>query len=138
VPGDMRDPRAILADPALTRLISLAEPVCVLLCGVLHFLEAGPARQVATAFTAAIPAGSYVIASVGTGEENELSTEFRAAYTAANLHFHSLTQVTSFFDGLDLITPGVVPARGWVAETPLAPLQPRQGTFLAGVGRKQP
>jgi len=134
--GDMRDPGAILNDPGLSRLISLDGPVCVLLAGVLHFLDADTARQVATAFTRAIPAGSYVILSVGTGEDNQLSADYRAAYTAAPLYFHNLAKVQTFFGGLELIPPGVVPARGWQANAPLPRLEPRQGTFLAGVGRK--
>jgi len=136
LPGDMRDPQAILADPGLARLISWAEPVCVLLSGVLHFLDASQARQVATAFIRAIPAGSYVIISVGTGEQNPLSADYKAAYTAARLYFHSPGQVVSFFDGLQLVPPGVVPARGREGDAPLPQLEPRQGTFLAGVGRK--
>jgi hypothetical protein len=41
LPGDVRDPQAILADPDLNRLISWAEPVCVLLCAVLYFHSPG-------------------------------------------------------------------------------------------------
>src|SRR5215469_8293246 len=57
VPGDMRDPAAILADSQLTSAIDLASPVCVLLSGVLHFIDAGVARDVATAFSRAITPG---------------------------------------------------------------------------------
>jgi S-adenosyl methyltransferase len=47
LPGDLRDPAAILADPELAKLISLDEPVGMLLSGVLHFLHASTAHQVA-------------------------------------------------------------------------------------------
>jgi O-methyltransferase involved in polyketide biosynthesis len=136
LPGDMRDPDAILADPRLARLISLDEPVCVLLSGVLHFLDAAAAQQVAAAFTSQIPAGSYVVISVGTGAENAVAADFRAAYTAARLYFHTPSQLLGFFDGLELVPPGVVPARGWAGAAPVPDLEPRQGSFLAGVGRK--
>jgi S-adenosyl methyltransferase len=43
----------------------------------------------------------------------------------------------SFFDGLQLVPPGVVPVRGWEGDGPLPVLEPRQGSFLAGVGRKR-
>jgi S-adenosyl methyltransferase len=135
--GDLRDPEAILADPDLAGLISLDEPVCVLLSGVLHFLDAGTARKVAATFIRAIPVGSYVLISVGTGEENALAKDYRAAYTAARLYFHSPGEMLSFFDGLDLVPPGLVPARGWEGDGPLPVLEPRQGSFLAGVGRKR-
>jgi O-methyltransferase involved in polyketide biosynthesis len=138
LPGDMRDPAAILADPQLTKLISLDEPVCVLLSGVLHFLDASTARQVATTFTGQIPAGSYLVISVGTGTENAVAKDFRAAYTAARLHFHSPSQIMSFFEGLQLVPPGVVPVRGWAGDAPVPELEPRQGSFLAGVGHKRP
>ncbi|MGE5291544.1 MAG: SAM-dependent methyltransferase [Micromonosporaceae bacterium] len=114
VAGDMRNPDAILADPGLTRLINLAEPVCVLLSGVLHFLDVGAARDVAHAFTRAIAPGSYVIISVGTGQA-EVAGPFSAAYTAAPLYIYSPDEVMTFFDGLDMVPPGLVPARlgGW-------------------------
>jgi O-methyltransferase involved in polyketide biosynthesis len=136
LPGDLRDPEAILADPRLAELISLDEPVCVLLSGVLHFLDASTARQVATTFTGHLPAGSYLVISVGTGTENAVAVDFRAAYTAARLYFHQPSEILSFFDGLDLVPPGVVPVRGWAAGVPAPDLEPRQGSFQGGVGRK--
>jgi O-methyltransferase involved in polyketide biosynthesis len=135
VPGDMRDPAAILADPELTGLVSLAEPVCVLLSGVLHFLEAGPAREVATAFTRAIAPGSYLLISAGTGQD-EVAAPFREAYTAAPLYIHSADDILTFFDGLDLVPPGLVPVRGWEGGAPAHQVPPRRATFLGGVGRK--
>jgi S-adenosyl methyltransferase len=135
--GDMRDPEAILADPGLARLIRLDEPVCVLLSGVLHFVDASTAWRIAATFTRAIPAGSYVIISVGTGEDNAAGRDYRAAYTAASLYFHRPAEIMSFFDGLELIPPGVVPVRGWEGDGPPPVLEPRQGSFLAGVGRKR-
>jgi hypothetical protein len=135
VPGDMRDPDAVLADPDLTALISLADPVCVLLSGVLHFLEAAAAREVARAFTRAIVPGSYMIISVGTGQA-DVAVPFSAAYTAAPLYIFSPDEVMTFFDGLEMIPPGLVPAHGWEGGAPPHKLAPRQATFLAGVGRK--
>ncbi len=64
--GDMRDPEAILAGPALRGAgFSLAEPACVVLCCVLHFLDAAAARDVVGRFRRALAPGSYLIISVG-------------------------------------------------------------------------
>ena len=60
VPGDMRDPGGILGDDGLTALIDLAEPACVIMSGVLHFADAGTARQVTAAFARALAPGSYL------------------------------------------------------------------------------
>lgn len=135
VPGDLRTPDAILDDPALTSIVSLADPVCILLSGVLHFLGVRAAREVATAFTRTIAPGSYVVISVGTGR-SEVADPFTAAYTAAPLHIHTADEIMTFFDGLELVPPGLVPARAWVDGAPAPRQAPRQATFLAGVGRK--
>jgi hypothetical protein len=49
IPGDMREPDAILADPALAELINLGEPACLVLCAVLHFIDAATVRAVVAA-----------------------------------------------------------------------------------------
>jgi len=137
VPGDMRDPAAILADAQLTSVIDLAGPVCVLLSGVLHFLDAGAARDVATAFSRAITPGSYVIISVGTGQ-GEVAGPFTAAYSPAPLYIHGPDEIMAFFDGLELVPPGLVTARDWNGGAAAPRLVAQQATFLAGVGRRAP
>ena len=137
VPGDMRDPAAILADAQLTSVIDLARPVCVLLSGVLHFLDAVAARDVATAFTRAVAPGSYVIISVGTGQDEEAGP-FTAAYSPAPLYIHSPGEIMAFFDGLELVPPGLVSARAWNGGAAAPRVMARQAAFLAGVGRKAP
>ncbi len=135
VPGDMRDPARLLADSALTGLIDLAEPACVILSAVLHFADAGTAREVAAAFAKAIVPGGYLIISVGSGSKSE-GENFTSAYTAAQIHIHSLAEIQSFFDGLDLVPPGVVAVSSWSGDDPPPDVEPRTATFLCGVARK--
>ena len=135
VPGDMRDPARILADAGLVELIDMAEPACVILSAILHFADAGTAREVAGAFARAIVPGSYLIISVGSGSKSE-GENFTSAYTAAQIHIHSLEEIRSFFDGLELVPPGVVAVASWSGDDPLADPEPRSATFLGGVARK--
>ena len=135
VPGDMRDPGGVLADPGLTDLIDLASPVCVILSGVLHFAQAATARDVAAAFARAIAPGSYLLISVGSGNPSE-SANFTSEYTAARIYVHALEEIQSFFDGLDLVPPGVVPVRLWTGDTVAPDRKAPTATFLAGVARK--
>jgi O-methyltransferase involved in polyketide biosynthesis len=135
VPGDMRDPGRILTDPGLTALIDLAAPVCVIMSAVLHFAPADAAREVAATFARAIVPGSYVIISCGSGSPSE-SASFTSEYTAARVYIHSVAEIRSFFDGLDLLPPGVVPVRLWTGDTPAPDRKVRTATFLAGVARK--
>jgi O-methyltransferase involved in polyketide biosynthesis len=135
VPGDMRNPEAILGDPGLTELIDLAEPACVILSGVLHFADAATARDVAAAFARAIVPGSYLIISVGSGSPSE-GENFTSAYTAARIYIHTPQDVQSFFGGLELVPPGVVSVLSWYGDDPALQAEPRTSTFLCGVARK--
>jgi O-methyltransferase involved in polyketide biosynthesis len=135
VPGDMRDPGRILADPGLRNLIDLADPVCVILSGVLHFAQAATARDVAAVFARAIVPGSYLIISVGSGNPSE-GANFTSEYTAARIYIHALEEIQSFFDGLDLVPPGVVPVRLWTGDISAPDQKAPTATFLAGVARK--
>ena len=86
VPGDMRDPGRILADPVLTGLIDLAEPVCVILSAILHFADAGKARDVAATFAKAVVPGSYLIISCGSGSRSEGGSVHLGVHRRAGLH----------------------------------------------------
>ena len=135
VPGDMRDPGRILADPGLTGLIDLAEPVCVILSGVLHFADPAAARDIAADFARAVVSGSYLIISVGSGNPSE-GENFTSAYTAARIYIHSRDEIQGFFGGLGLVPPGVVSVRDWSGDRPALNLEPLTATFAAGVARK--
>jgi SAM-dependent methyltransferase len=135
VPGDMHDPESILTDPRLVELIDLTQPACVILSAVLHFADAKTARGVAATFARALVPGSYLIISVGSGDSSE-TENFTSAYTAARVYIHSREEILDFFDGLDLVPPGVVAVRGWLGDSPAADLKPRTATFVAGVARK--
>ena len=135
VPGDMRDPRGVLADPGLTGLIDLAEPACVIMSGVLHFADPGTARDIAAAFAKGVAPGSYLIISCGSGSTSE-GENFTSAYTAAQLYIHSRQDIESFFGDLELVPPGVVSVLDWSGDDPPLHLEPRTATFVAGVARK--
>jgi hypothetical protein len=133
--GDARNPQAILADADLNRLIDFTQPACIVLCGVLHFLNLETSRATVATFVDAIVPGSYVIISVGVGDE-DLSEDFVAAYKAANLRIYSVEEFTSFFAGLEIVSPGVVPAQAWTGDDAPPALERRPASFLVGVGRK--
>ena len=135
VPGDMRVPGGILADAGLTELIDLAEPACVILSAVLHVADTGKARDVAATFARAIAPGSYMIISVGSGNRTE-GENFTSAYTAAPIHIHAQEDIASFFDGLELVPPGVVAVRLWNGDGPALDVEAPTATFIAGVARK--
>jgi O-methyltransferase involved in polyketide biosynthesis len=135
VPGDMRDPARILADARLAELIDLAEPASVILSAILHFADAATAREVGAAFARALVPGSYLIISVGTGSRAE-GENFASAYTAGHIRTHSPEEILSFFDGLELVPPGLVPVQAWYGDAPAPEVEPRTANFIGGVARK--
>jgi hypothetical protein len=133
-----REPADILSDPDLLSVIDFAEPVAVLLVAVLHFVrpEEHPAGIVA-AFRDHIAPGSYLVISHGVsdGTSPQVVDKVTSAYSAASSPVTSRTasDVEAFFEGLDLIEPGVVDVTRWRPERRTR----TQGLRVAaGVGRK--
>ncbi len=137
--ADMRDPAAILGnDDILGAGFDLGSPACVILACVLHFVDARQARDIVTAFTRPLAPGSYLIISVGYARGHG-GAEFARTYNAQNgsrIYAHSWEQITAFFDGLELVPPGIVDAAVWRAGWPQAPRSERSSFIAAGLARR--
>jgi hypothetical protein len=146
IEGDARDPEAILAGPELAGVIDLAEPVCLLLVSMLHFLTAGEADTIVAAFGERMAPGSYLIISQGnttTGPQEGVQEAYGSRVTLTG---RTPAEIAAYFDDFDLVPPGLVPVADWAAAQPGAWPPPRrpapstspQAGMLAGVGRKRP
>ena len=140
--ADLRDPKAILEHPKLRELINFTQPVALLLVAILHFIKdaENPAGIVAT-LRDALPGGSYLALSHGTGDFHPPGTEGRAASAYHNatapLVLRPLDQVAAFFDGFDLMEPGLVQAPLWRPDgKPPRPKDLLKIGIYGGVGRK--
>jgi hypothetical protein len=140
--ADLRDPAAILAHPQLRELIDFTRPVALLLVAILHFIkdEEDPAGIVAT-LRDALPDGSYLALSHATWDFHPPGGADKGAATYQNatapLVFRTHQRVLSFFDGFDLLEPGLVQAPLWRPDGK----RPRSGDLArigiyGGVGRK--
>ena len=83
VPGDLRDPAAVLASEGLTEVIDIRRPACVILALVLHFSDAVTAREITAGYISALAPGSCVVLSVGGSDDP--GGRAAAAYTAGAL-----------------------------------------------------
>lgn len=138
VAGDLRDPAESVADPTLAQLINNAEPVCVILGCVLHFLAPGEADAAAAWFRQWMAPGGYLAISAGTstGTEPELLQQLQAAFgDAAPVTGRTAGEIAAWFDGLAVARPGVVDVWAWRPDSLRRPAQSR-ARVLAGVGRK--
>lgn len=137
MPGDASRPEELLASPELTAMIDLARPVCVVLAMILHFFEPSQARDIVSRFVRAVAPGSFLIISVGVGNDaHDLTDRFTSAYTAGALHTHDRRQVASYFTGLEILEPGLTEVRHWLSASPVPATSARPADVLAGIGRK--
>jgi hypothetical protein len=133
--ADLRDPAAVLADPELRAVIDPAEPVCVILAAVLHFLDADTARQVTAGYARLAAPGSCLAISVAAFDDEDLAGKLAWEYTAGEFVNHGREDIASFFAGLPMAGPGVSEAQTWRPWQPEPVFRRREGHVLAGVGR---
>jgi O-methyltransferase involved in polyketide biosynthesis len=137
VAADLCDPAVVLADPELRAVIDPAQPVCVVLGAVLHFLDAGTARAVIAGYARLIAPGSCLVISCASFDDEALVKRLAAEYTAGQFVNHAREDVVSFFAGLELVGPGVSEAQTWRAWHPEPVLRHREAHVLVGVARRQ-
>jgi hypothetical protein len=141
VRGDVQDPRAVLDDPEVRRLLDLDRPVGVILAAVLHFVPEHKVADdaVATLIGAAAP-GSYFVMSHSATESFALFTAQEDVYqkrTSTPGTVRTREEVARLFTGLDLVEPGVVWAQEWRPGAVVERVEsPRAGGVWVGVGRK--
>lgn len=135
--GDVRDPRAVLEHPDVRAVIDFDQPVALLLVALLHFLtdEEKPEQVVAT-LRDALPAGSFLVLSHATSDfadRRGAQAVYNKATATLNLRSHA--QVEWFFDGFELIEPGLTQVPFWRPDD-----RPPTGSgeigFYGGVARK--
>ncbi|MEV4293465.1 SAM-dependent methyltransferase [Microbispora rosea] len=146
VEADIRDPEAILADPAVTALIDFGQPVALLLFGILHHLnDQEKPEDIAARLRAALPSGSYLALShfhnPGPAMP-EVSAQADSAEKLFNEHlgtgrWRTRDEIMTFFGDLPLIEPGLVPLPEWRPD-PGQVFEPgiTYHTFVGGVARK--
>jgi len=141
IQADVRQPDEIIGNPKVRRLIDFDQPVAVLLVGLLHLVADGddPAAIVAR-FRAAMTSGSYLAVCHITGDYQR--PEAVAQWTevfggmAEPMVPRTHEQIGRYFDGMELVDPGLVKAWEWHPDEPGAIPSPRTGWLLAGVARK--
>jgi DNA-binding HxlR family transcriptional regulator len=115
--GDLRDPAAIIGDPDVRKLINFDEPVTILLAAVLHFIrdEEEPGELLGTLKSVMAPGSALLIThipdSVHGGDRQAALDVYNSA--SAPLIPRSRSRVGEFFEGLELLPPGLVDVRHW-------------------------
>ncbi|WP_043490628.1 MULTISPECIES: SAM-dependent methyltransferase [Streptomyces] len=140
--ADVKNPEAILAAEELHATLDLSEPVALSLNALMHFIgDDQKPYDIVQRLLAPLAPGSYLVLSHGAIDPRPgLSDAVTNLYRASGIHVQGRTheEITAFFDGLELIEPGVVMPHRWKPETERerAEADARDLWIYAGVGRK--
>jgi O-methyltransferase involved in polyketide biosynthesis len=136
IDADIRDTATIQREAG--RTLDFSRPVALILSGILaHLPTAEEARSVVQRIMAALPAGSYLVVVDGANTNQELNDVMRIWNESANPPYamRSPEEIASYFDGLELVEPGLVDVTRWRPDPSPSGL-PRPLDNLIGVGRK--
>ncbi|MDX6741983.1 SAM-dependent methyltransferase [Actinocorallia sp. A-T 12471] len=137
IEADVRDPGRILAEAAKT--LDFTEPIGLMMLGVLGQIpDSDDPRGIVRTLVDALPSGSWVVIEDGVDTDmaqNDAIGDYNAnPDSTASYHLRSIDFITSYFDGLDLLAPGVVSCSRWRPD--IRALAAPEVPDYAGVARK--
>ncbi|MGW1227471.1 SAM-dependent methyltransferase [Streptomyces sp. NPDC002530] len=143
--ADLRRPEEIRDHPEVAKLLDLDRPVALLLVAVLHFIEDADDPQAAVAALRDMLApGSLLVVTHASYEGIPLPQEQAGGAVGVYkdirnpLIMRSSAEIARFFDGYEMVEPGLVAMPDWRPETPGSRENEDPYAFsgFAGVGRK--
>jgi S-adenosyl methyltransferase len=138
IDADLREPDTILH--AAGRTLDFGQPVALMLNGILgHITDDAEAYAIVSRLLNVLPSGSYLALNDGTnvvrGKEFHDAMQIWNQASSAPYCLRSVEQIAHFFDGLELVEPGVVSCPRWRPEAnPFG--VPAEVDAFGGVGRK--
>ena len=136
--ADLRDTDQILEQAAAT--LDFGRPVAIMLLAILHYIPGlAEARRILARLVDAVPSGSYLTISHAASDISpeamaEMIRRMNEHLAEGNHVGRPREVVASFFDGLDLLDPGVVKVTEWRPESAVEAEGPT--SLWGGVARK--
>ena len=117
IDADVRKPETILAAPRLAEVLDLTAPIALSLVALLHFImDDEKPRDIVRYLVDALPAGSFLVMSHVTGDPDpQWVARCEQTYTNSGTpaKARSKEEFAAFFEGLDLIEPGIAMVSRW-------------------------
>lgn len=135
VDADMHDPGRIVEEARKT--LDFSKPVAVMFMGVLgHVEHLDEARSIVSRIMAELPSGSYLVLwdSTNTTEGFDEAQEGYDDTGAVRYILRSPEEVGTFFEGLEVLEPGVVSVSLWRPDN--SPFPPTHVDGYGAVARK--
>jgi O-methyltransferase involved in polyketide biosynthesis len=136
IEADARDPEKILHEAA--QLLDFSQPVAVMVLGVMQYIpDSDHPHRIVAELMQAVPPGSYLTMldttrDIDTDRVTTGAVRLNARLGSTQFTARTRAEIAAFFDGLELIEPGLVPTPEWRA-------LPSPGLVIAsygGMGRK--
>ncbi|GAA0488613.1 hypothetical protein Ade02nite_72540 [Paractinoplanes deccanensis] len=133
IDSDVEDPGKILREAH--RTLDFDRPIALTMLGILgNVADYAEAKSIVERLLAAVPSGSYLVVSDGTNTSAAIVEGQRVANRSGHpYNLRSPEEIAGYFDGLDMVEPGLVSIPLWRPEPGAAP-SPLDG--FCGVGRK--
>jgi hypothetical protein len=136
VDADARDTAKILHEAA--EILDFSQPVAVMALMVLQYVPDSDApHQIVSRLMDAMPPGSYLAVSdttrdIDTDRVANATSRLNTRMGPTRMTLRSREEIAGFFDGLDLVDPGLVPLPQWRGVASPVDVIP----CYAGIGRK--
>ncbi|AEA25829.1 SAM-dependent methyltransferase [Pseudonocardia benzenivorans] len=140
ITADLRDPDSIFGNDAVGRLIDTGEPYAILLSGIVQHLgdDEDPCGIVAT-LRDRLPAGGYLLLSHFLDDDEPRAKRLERGFLQGGLgtgRFRTWDELRRFFDGLELVEPGLVYANDWHPDAATPTDSPVHTLCAGAIGRK--
>jgi O-methyltransferase involved in polyketide biosynthesis len=139
VDADLRDVTAVIRGAAST--LDYRRPVALIMLGILGYIDDhGVARSITSQLLSALPAGSYLAIADGVSTNDDINRAQLRHNTRSEAPYRlrKPDELASFFDGMDIVEPGVVPCPEWKPDRAGAPAPAgsAEAHVYCGVARK--
>jgi hypothetical protein len=146
VRANVREPQAVLDHPQVRNLLDFDQPIGVLLVAVLHFVEdADEVSDIVATLRSALAPGSHLVVSHSTIDglvfDERVWEKTQQQYrqqTTTPLVPRKKSDVVRFFDGFEMVEPGLVWLNKWRPDPDMVDEfedKPEHSNFYVGIGR---
>ncbi|MEW1549594.1 SAM-dependent methyltransferase [Streptomyces tsukubensis] len=137
--ADMREPDTILGSAAVRELFDPGQPVALTVIAMLHFIRPPDDYALVRRLLDPLPPGSFLAISTATADfaPEEIGRVARE-YESRGIPMvpRTAAEVGAFFEGLELLEPGLVQVHRWRSEAAQEGVAPEQVAMYGAVARK--
>ena len=138
IQADVRDAASIFENPELTALVDLTKPFGVIASGIVHHFPDDVASDVVAGLKARLIPGSYIFISNFLDDDEARAKELEHAFLRGGLgtgRFRGWQEQQRYFDGLEMVEPGLVYANDWHPDDDTPTDSPVHTMYAGGIGR---